>query len=188
MPSSDVQTVTQQQVERLSVGVMYLLMDKAVVDRPTSTRAAPSHVMVVYPQAGIRYLREGDRVYFPIQVSWAVWQSVVVPVLRDKSVQFRTQGNPSLRVSRIANLAHLGEWDRYLLEIRTTLMAKLVEEGYLPDTTEDADLGATEGPGTPGEPIEQALPGDSDYARTDLPDILHPDGSVKLVYETHDDV
>ena len=186
MPSSDIQTVTQQQVERLSVGVLYLLMDKAVVDRPASTRAAPSHVMVVYPQARIRYLREGDRMWFPMQVSWAVWQFVVVPVLREKSVSFRVQDNSNLRVARIAALAHHGEWERYLLEIQTALMAKLVEEGYLPSTSETEDLGATSGPASPGEPIVTTLPGDSEYARPDLEDILHPDGTVRLVYQTHD--
>lgn len=67
-------------VHRIALGCIYILADRAEVDFPGTTRAAPSEFVVVSRNAKAP-LREGDSQFFPFQVPWDLWQNVVVPLL-----------------------------------------------------------------------------------------------------------
>ena len=71
---------------KLAIGVGYLLAGSAVLNFPTTNRAAPSkYVQVSLSTKGL--LRAQDRSQFPMLVPWDIWQNAVVPVLQDDANQ-----------------------------------------------------------------------------------------------------
>lgn len=72
---------------RIALGCIYILADRAEVDFPGTTRAAPSEWVVVSRNVKPP-LHSGDNHFFPFKVPWDLWQNVVVPILRGESQEF----------------------------------------------------------------------------------------------------
>ena len=115
------QTADVDGLEALAVGCLYILLEKATVFFPTSTRAAPSHQVVTELGFGT-LLRSGDRRYFPMVVRWNIWQEGIVPVLTDTSLQVTIKRMVSNRTSV----------EPCLDLLKTRLLESLQGAGYLP--------------------------------------------------------
>jgi hypothetical protein len=171
-------------LERLAVGCLYLLTNKATLEFPTTSRAHPSFEVVVNRTPGTMF-RSGDWVYFPFSVETGVWHQAVVPVLENKDVQVYVTDNPSLRVFPNLILITIEQVEDLISKIEAYLRESFVSAGYLPaGFSQEAvqEAGAPEGPAVDaddgGEPIV--------YPETVDPDLYHPDGTPKLSYRVVD--
>jgi len=108
----------------LAVAVLHILWGKADPMFPQSDRAHPSWVVHVQQHPG--QVGQGYEVYFPMQVEGFLWADVIVPVLQDDSL------SPSVSL----NVSRVGQRDPTLLsQIEELVRAKMVETGYLPEST-----------------------------------------------------
>ena len=158
---------------RLALGCLYVNLGKAVLDFPGSTRAHPS-LKVTVSRAFGEPLRDGDKQYFPFQVVWHIWESVVVPVLQDPAYQVITRETSSLRITGNQAFIESGDYEALLQHIQRGLIVQMQEVGILPP--EDAALPG-DVPGA-GEPI---IRGSEDPLLVD-PEILWPEGHRRLTY------
>jgi len=133
--------IREGDIDRISVGCLYILADRAVIDFPGSTRAAPSDYAVVSRSPG-PLLREGDAVLFPFRVFWDIWEGAVVPTLNDPEVQIRIPSTGG-RVQSNVILLSVGDYQTYIGRIKTILIANLKAMDYLP-----ADYAGTVSPVT----------------------------------------
>jgi len=175
-------TIQQKDVQKIAVGCLYLMLEKAIFSFPGSTNAAPSYWVVIRLAYGDP-VRGGDTVNFPFQVIWHVWERVVTPILLDESLWMKGIRAPKRNVE----LASLGQWDTLIENIREALMAKLREQGYLPLTEEQVEVAAaalvvTVDPEGDGEPVvrDPDAPGGEAGAVDGI--LRWPDGHLKLTY------
>lgn len=77
-------------LERIALGCVYLINQKAVVEFPNTTRSHPSDYAVVILSPG-KLLRDGDAAFFPFKVPWDLWQNVVVPLLQGEGAGITRQ-------------------------------------------------------------------------------------------------
>jgi hypothetical protein len=108
---------------RLAIGVGYLLAGHAVLNFPTTNRAAPSR----YVQVSLNSrepLREQDRGQFPMLVAWDIWENAIVPVLQDDANQV---SQPWL-----ASLLQLGQFLKFFQYIHGRLITSFQEQGLIP--------------------------------------------------------
>ena len=174
-------TVKEEDIEAIAVGCLYILMGKGSVSFPGSDRAHPANRVTISRGTG-SILRDGDGGIFPFSVPWDIWQSSVVPVLRDQAVQVKT-GNGGRNFLN-QRLVWLGEWDSLLDQIRAALRRKLEANGYIP--TDEDDEPVITGP-EDGEPIvRRTAVGDPDYPMQDTGNLIWPEGHPKLTYPVVD--
>ena len=108
---------------RLAIGVGYLLAGRAVLNFPTTNRAAPSrYVQVSLSQR--EPLRDQDRGCFPMLVAWDIWENAIVPVLQADENQI-TQ--PYLR-----ELFGVGQYLRFFQYVHGKLILSFREQGLIP--------------------------------------------------------
>ena len=142
--------------EQLAVCCLYLLLRRAVVDFPGTTRSSPSLWVVVSTATG-KLPRDGDAKFFPCRVPWYVWQGVVIPVLTvsnpwevplvigsaaipntltgqclDLGVEIQTTLRKSLRIEGNVAQIGIGEYDNLIAAISQELGLLMVEQGLLP--------------------------------------------------------
>lgn len=173
-------TLEQQDLERVAVACMYLLLDKAALNFPGTSRAHPSELVVISLKPG-GLLRDSDRAYFPLSVWWYVWEQGVVPVLKDEANQVKTSTG-SLRNKLNLSLVDGKEWDVIVQRIVDALQAHMQTEGLLPSPATEA-VATTDSPS--GEPIvtPTLVPSvESSLPTPDQDDLLWPEGHPKLVY------
>jgi len=108
----------EKETERLAVGVVYLLYKRAVLNFPSSTRAHPSYLVYVQRSATPE-LRPGDKVYFPFQVSWFIWEECIFPVL-------------SALWPR--DLKEIGNYNEQIAYVSGLVKTSLVHKGYYPSS------------------------------------------------------
>mgnify|MGYP006971703988 CR=1 FL=1 len=172
-------TIQQKDVQRIAVGCLYLMLEKAIFSFPGSTNAAPSFWVVVRLAYGDP-VRGGDTVNFPFKVIWHVWERVVTPILLDESLWMKGVRAPKRNVE----LAHLGQWDTLIGNILQALMTKLRAEGYLPLTEDEVEATAaalvvTVDPEGDGEPLVRNPGGEAGAVDGSL---TWPSGHLKLTY------
>lgn len=109
-------------LQRLSVGILYLMVDRAVLDFPTSTAAHPSDWVFVNRSVGA-LLREGDGPLFPFKVRWHVWENLVVPIWNNPNLRVKLRGILGPTPKNLL-LLQLGQLDLLLSEIRAALAAQ----------------------------------------------------------------
>lgn len=171
-------------LERLAVGCLYLLTNKATLEFPSTSRAHPSFEVVVNRTPG-QLFRSGDWVYFPFSVDTGVWHQAVVPVLENKDVRFYVRDNPTLRVQANVVLLYTDDFGTLITKIEAYLRESFVQAGYLPATYSTVAAMEAEAPVGPVEDIEDG--GEPIVYPTVLdPDLYHPDGTPKLSYRVVD--
>lgn len=109
----------EKETERLAVGVVYLLYRRAIANFPSSTRSHPSYLVRVQ-QSAAEALRPGDKVFFPFQVTWFIWEECVFPVL-------------TALWSR--NLGEVGNYDEQIAYVSGLIKTSLVHKGYYPSSS-----------------------------------------------------
>ena len=168
-------TLLETNLRRLSVGIFYLLAERAITDFPGSTRAAPS-VKVVVSLTARGVLRSGDKIFFPFSVPWDIWQQAIVPVLTDLNLQIRRDtGNLRAYLNTTA-LRTRADSEVFILRIRAALEASLQTAGFL-----EADAATTTVTPVAGEPVvRRGTVGDDDFDRDDLVVLLHPEGHARI--------
>ena len=170
-------TLLETNLRTMSVGILYLLAEKAITDYPGSTRAAPS-VKVVVSLTAQGELRSGDKAHFPYSVPWDIWQQAVMPVIEDLALQIRTSEGNLRNYLNMHALKSRADSEVFISRIRDMLEASLRSAGFLADTsiTPTSTLAA-------GEPVvRRGTVGDEDFEPADLEVLLHPEGHARLVY------
>lgn len=155
-------------LRQLAVAVLYLNLDRAGVDFPTTTRAHPSYLVHVTRVPGKDVLEGSHRKLFPFLVSGDFWQRVVVPLFADAStlVKVHEEHNETLRQQINREYLLTGDHQTLIAKIEQALIDGAVAQGFLPEgTTEEGFIAEPEAPGEPVVP-----PGTNDgspYARFD---------------------
>jgi hypothetical protein len=109
----------------LAIGVSYLLLGRALLDFPTTNRAAPSrYVQVSLGTKGPLIGREQDKGRFPMLVAWDIWESAVVPVLRADDNQ-RSYPKNAILISQ-------GQYLEFFRYIHGKLILSFQEQGLIP--------------------------------------------------------
>jgi hypothetical protein len=154
----------QYDLYQLAVAVLYLNLDRAVLDFPTLTRAHPSYKVFVglSPKGPVI---EDHRKLFPMQVRWDIWQRVVVPVFVDGSVLVKVGVSKNTTLRQWINREYLnGDMETLLLKIGQMLLSGLQEGGYVPAGI--AGTGLVSPPAEPGAPVVP-IGGSSPYQQFD---------------------
>lgn len=116
-------TTTSGPLSALAIACFYVLVGRANVRFPFTTRSKPSELVRV-ERASFNLLRAGDYLVFPQIVDWRRWDTAVVPVLEDPALQPLT-GINTLRLQREA-------FDEYLVRIQDLLLQSFRAAGFLP--------------------------------------------------------
>ena len=129
----------EKETERLAVGVVYLLYQRAVLNFPSTTRSHPSYLVYIQRNS-TEPLRSGDNTFFPFQVAWFIWEGTVFPVL--KALWER-------------NLGDIGDYDEQIAYVSGLIKTQLVHNGYYPsqtayDSYDISNLEEESGEGNPG--------------------------------------
>lgn len=149
-------TDADKMVRRLAIGCLYLLARKAIPDFPGSTRSSPSMIVFVNLAWG-EPLRAGDKIQFPMQVPWYIWQRVVVPILTvtnpgadptnigsgavpdpitgkcyDLGVEIKTTLQASLRIDGNVYQIGLQNYGTLIAKLDRMIRMLMVDQGYLP--------------------------------------------------------
>jgi len=132
----------------LAVGCLHIMLDRAVVNFPTSCVASPSKVVVV-ELAYDGPIRESYRPYFPFNQRWDYWQQVVAPMLKDPRNQ--PAHNPN-----IATMINLKRYDDVALIYQRELEMRFQENGWLP-SDDQQELIETEVPDPPAVPTAEPV-------------------------------
>ena len=176
-------SISEGDIHVMAVGCFYINVQKAAIDFPKTTRAAPSRHVVVYPSAG-RLIRGGDQVYFPFRVQWQVWHQVVLPVLRDPRYQF-WDPHTGKEVALNMALLRLEEYDAVVRMYADALTAKFQEEGFIPGgggvPATPAGVESEEGAGEPIVYTGTEITGDPEFPVLDLGEYW-PEGHLRLDY------
>lgn len=167
-------TLIEREVQRIALGCLYVLLDKAAISYPNSNRAAPSDEVVVDSTADL--LRDGDRVYFPFKVGWAIWQRGVVPVLAAYRLK-KTSG--TLRYQIRQSLVDACAFDRLLSEITQHLITSFKSAGFLSADPVVVPVVAQQ----EGEVVVRRNVRADGYDEVDVQVTLHPDGHQKKTYD-----
>lgn len=125
MPATQVQF---EQVNRLAVGVLHMLLGSADVEFPNSTQAHPSFWVTVQ-LAPKGPLWAGAERLFPFQVRWDIWEYVVVPVLGNDNNQFFPDNGAE---RNHLNLARLDHHQGLLAHLKGVLVEALKAAGFFP--------------------------------------------------------
>lgn len=147
MPATPNQLI---QAEVLAIGLVHVLLGKAVPLFPTSTVAHPSFWVTV------QLLPEGAiwpeaATYFPLFVRWDIWENAVVPVLADDSNQFRPN-NGADRNWRTIALLDAKAYDVLVGNIQSALVTSFQAAGVMqPEPASTAVLALP----SPGEPVDR---------------------------------
>jgi len=169
-------------LRQIAVGCFYLLTNKATLYFPGSDRSKPSRTVVVDMATSGPY-RDSDRTYFPFKLGWAVWHEAIVPVLENKDVQVIVRENPSLRVHQNKILVTLELYDELVQKIEAYLLASLAEWGYIPESYLPPEVEEPDGT-CPAGPTEVTW--NPSAPETVDPESVHPDGTPRQIYQTHD--
>jgi hypothetical protein len=151
----------QIELDRLSVGILYVNLGMATPLFPNSTRARPSPVVRVNltPKGADGLLSGSHKAYFPFNVRWDVWECVVVPIFEDGTTLVRVPESqrPSLR-NRM-NLEALCRAEGYrevLARIQKAVFDRYVACGLVPPEAQGPE-GFVPFPEAPGEPVENPV-------------------------------
>lgn len=142
--------------KQLAVCCLYLLLRRAVVSFPGSTRSSPSIWVVVERTPG-KMLQDGDVNFFPCRTPWYVWQGVVIPVLTvsnpwdnplvygsgavpnpvtgqcfDLGVEIQTTLRQSLRLDPNVNRLDLQAYNDLIANLSQALGLLMVQQKLLP--------------------------------------------------------
>ena len=128
----------RERLKRLAVGCVHLLVNRATLEFPGTTVAAPSSKVVVLlvPPGSVR---QQDAVWFPFEVTWDYWHKVAVPILGDSGLRGYLVGKVP------------GEMDLVIDRFVESLLVKATAEGY-------SSLGIPTAPvvlDAPGEPVNR---------------------------------
>ena len=133
--------IVESEIRRLAIGCLHVLYRRALLDFPSSTRAAPS--TWVHVSSGLP-LDPGFTVWFPFRVWWKVWQKVAVPVI----LQYWNR-----------NLSVIGTFEDQISLLVAELTNRLSLEGMIPSVP------AVEVPDIPPNSIWTGLYGNSWWLR-----------------------
>lgn len=171
-------------LQRLSIGILYLMVGRGTLDFPTTSAAHPSYWVVVNRTVG-PLLRPEDARIFPFQVRWHLWENLVVPIWQDPALHVRARGiGVGGRNYKNLTALQLGQVGDLLLAIRKALAVQagnvvpgspvvaewskdpleLVEQpaelvgGYLPKQPSSGIVPTPAGAGEPVNPVGTGNP------------------------------
>ena len=169
------QLINNLNVRQISVGILHLNLGRAMTYFPGSTKAHPSHVVTVMLTSG-GPLNESFNKYFPLQIIWHLWETVVWPVIQDPDYQVMKRTG-SLRNQINLQYVRDDNYEALLERIDGGLILKLQEMGYIP--------GESLPVGIPNEALgEESLPvGDSKtIPLVESDNDRWPEGHLRLTY------
>lgn len=139
-----------EQVEVLAVGVIHVLLGKAVPLFPTSTRAHPSFWVTVHLTTDGPIWPTAGKL-FPFQVRWDIWETAVVPVLADESNQFLPNDGADKNWRTLA-LMDAKAYELLVGNIQRALVLSFQDLDLMQPEPTSLDVLA---PAAPGEPVDR---------------------------------
>src|SRR4051812_43869990 len=129
MASEGSAVVTQPDIRRMAVGCVYLFLERATLEFPGTTRAAPSESVWVN-RTHAAPIVDGETRNFPFSVRWDLWENAVAKVLGDGALRtsivrsLRSNVTGGLRVDPIVYAEVVGR-------VEMSLIQALRDTGYL---------------------------------------------------------
>jgi len=144
----------------LAVGILHRMVNRAIINFPTSTVAGPSHWVVIELSQG-GPVSPGYWAYFPFKVRYDYWQGAAVPVIKDPANQ------PSAPI--IASMLNRKAYPELVDYYSAKLLERFRAHGWLPSAELQAELDANVGVVPEDDPFGEREDPDAEPTGAGLP-------------------